>query len=358
MLELWVHDAWTGDEIRRVRHTVDDGTSWATNVAGTGQSTWVVKAGPGENEYARDGLDALFTPNARILALRWGTVVLGAWKIDDWDYDEDRGIVTVTAVQLRNEAKWRMTYALSNIGLGDLTVTGRSHSGAVRAILARFMQWGSGWAYPIDLPADGAGTFTATWKWWQKLTIEDLITQVEDEGYEVVLHPYLTGGRQLRFETLVAPTVTKGKSYFHLQAEDRPLSGVHYKLSGANQVTGVHGLGSGTGQDQESAVAGNQTFLIPARDVKIQFPDLTGARLQAATDAARDAGRLPAVQWTVGAFTISDQYGPEHALTGRAWQLESRGHAVYPDGLHQLRVIAASGSWSNQISTEVRSGSA
>lgn len=356
MLELWVHDAWSGDEIRRVLHAVDPGTSWLTNVAGTGQSAWVVKAGPGDDEYARAGLDALFTPNSRMLALRWGTVVLGAWKVDDWDYDEGPGTVTITATELRGEAKWRMTYALSNIGLGDLTVTNRSASGAVRAILARFMQWSAGWAYPIDLPADGAGTFSANWKWWQKLTIEDLLKQVEAEGYEVVLRPYLTAGRQLRFQTLVAPTVTIGQSYFHLQAEDRPLSGLHYKVSGAQQVTGVHGLGAGTGQDQESAVAGNETFLVPARDVKIKFPDLTGTRLQAATNAARDAGRNPKVQWTVDAFTFSDEYGPEHALTGRAWQLESKGHPVYPDGLHQLRVIAASGSWSNQISTEVQSG--
>lgn len=126
-------------------------------------------------------------------------------------------------------------------------------------------------------------------------------------------------------------------------------------VSGVDQVTGVHGLGSGTGQDQVSAVAGNLAFLIPARDVKIPFPDLAGARLQAATDAARDAGRNPIVQWTVGAFTFSDTYGPEHGLSGRAWQLQSKGHPIYPDGEHELRVIAASGSWSNRIKTEVQS---
>lgn len=356
MLELWVHDSWTGDERKQVRQLVEAGTSWSMNITGTGQSAWVVPAGDGEDEYDRADLEDLFTPNSRLLALRFGMVVLGAWKVEEWDYDETTGTATVTATELREETKWRMTYALSDIFAGDLTVTNKSASGAARAVLARFMQWTSGWHYPIDLPADGAGTFSATWRWWEKFTIADLLKQIEAEGYEIVFRPYLTAGRQLRFQTLVAPKVTYGQSFFHLQAEDRPLSGVHYKVSGAEQVTGVHGLGSGTGQDQESRVAGNLTFLIPARDVKIPFPDLKGARLQAATDAARDAGRDPAVQWTVDAFTISDEYGPEHALVGRAWQLESKGHPVFPDGVHQLRVIAASGSWSDQIKTEVQDG--
>lgn len=355
MLELWVHDSVTGDELGRVVHNVDAGASWSTNIGGTGTSTWVAKAGPEDDEYQRADIEQMFTPNSRILALRYGTVVLGAWKIEHWDYDETKGIVTVTAAEIRGETKWRMTYALSNIQAGTLTVTNKSHSGAVRAILARFMQWSSGWHYPIDLPADGAGSFSANWRWWEKFTIADLLGQVEDEGYEVVFRPYLTSGRQLRFQTLVAPKVTSGKSYFNLQADDRPISGVHYMLSGVDQVTGVHGLGSGTGQDQVSAVAGNMTFLIPARDVKIQFPDLTGARLQAATDAARDAGRYPVAQWTVDTFTFSDDYGPEHALAARAWQLQSKGHPIFPDGVHELRVIEASGSWSNQIGVEVQS---
>ncbi|MCB8043627.1 hypothetical protein JM654_03810 [Microbacterium oxydans] len=40
------------------------------------------------------------------------------------------------------------------------------------------------WSYPIDLPADGAGTISATWEYWKKLTIEDLLTQIEELGYE------------------------------------------------------------------------------------------------------------------------------------------------------------------------------
>ena len=357
MLELWVHNAWTGDEISRVdQFAVDAGTQWATNLAGTGESTWVFRAGDGEDALSGALLDARFLPNARLLALRSGATVLGAWKVEDWDYGDEDGTATVTGVEIRGETKWRMTYGLSDYAGGTLTVTNRSHQGAVRAILARFMQWSPEWVYPIDLPADGAGTFTQTWEYWKKFTIADLLTQIEDEGYEVLFRPYLTGGRQLRFQVIVAPTVRVGLSTFHLQADVSPLGGVRYKKSGVNQITGAQGLGNGTGQDQPVRYAGAPPYTIPIRDVKRQFPDLEGDRLQAAVNAWYAADKSVAVQWTVGSFTVSDEFPADHALTGRGWQLESKGHPVFPDGLHQLRVIAASGTWSNQIKTEVQSG--
>lgn len=358
MFELWVHDAWTGDEIARVDgYAAEAGTAWMTNLGGTGQCAWVFNAAPGLDGLNASRLAAWFLPNARILALRWGSTVVGAWKVEDWDYDNDRSVVTVSGAELRGETKWRMTYSLAAHETGTLAVTNRSHQGAVRAILARFMQWTPEWYYPIDLPADGAGSFSATWEYWRKFTIADLLSQIEDEGSEVFLRPYLTAGRQLRFQVHVAPRVQVGMSFFHLQAETTPLGSVHYQLSGANQITGGQGLGNGTGQDQQVRYAGYPPYSIPIRDVKRQFSDLVGDRLKASVDAWYAVDRYPASQWTVETFTASDEFPPAHAVTGRGWQLESKGHPVFPDGPHTLRVIAASGSWSNQIKTEVQGGS-
>lgn len=355
MLELWTHDAITGDEIKQV-HPAESGASWSVSIAGTGACSFVFVVNDSETGMNHAEIDSTFTGNSTFFSLRWGTAVLGAWKLEDWDYSDDAGTVTVTGVELRNEAAWRMTYGVSVYTSGTLTVTNRSHSGAVRAILSRFMQWSAEWKYPIDLPADGSGAFTATWEFWKKFTIADLLTQVEDEGYEVFFRPYLTAARQLRFQTIVAQKVSVSTSYFHLQAADSPLSGVRYKKSAAEQLTGLQGIGSGTGQDQPVAWAGGGPYLIPIRDAKREFPDLEGARLQAATNAAFAAVRNPLVQWTVGSFTASDEYPPSHAVAGRGWQLESKGHRVFPDGTHNLRVIAVSGSFSNVISTEVQSG--
>ncbi|KIP93376.1 hypothetical protein RU09_06065 [Microbacterium sp. MEJ108Y] len=355
MFELWTHDAITGDERKQV-FPAAEGAQWSVNLTGTGTCTFVFVVNDAETGMDGAEIDATFAPNSTLLSLQWGTTVMGAWKIEDWDYDEDKGTVTVTGVELRNEAAWRMTYGVSNYEAGTLAVVNRNRQGAVRAILARFMQWSPEWAYPIDLPADGAGTFTQTWQFWKKLTIQDLLTQVEDDGVEVFLRPYLTAARQLRFQTIVAVKVSVGTSYFHLQAEDRPLSGVHYKKSGAEQLTGLQGIGTGSGQDQPVAWSGGGPYLIPIRDAKREFPDLEGTRLQSATNATLADLRNPIVQWTVSTFTASDEHPPSEAVVGRGWQLQSEGHPQFPDGTHTVRVIAASGSFSNVISVEVQSG--
>lgn len=356
MFELWTHDSISGNERERV-FPAEQGAQWSVNLSGTGACTFVFVVNDAEDGMTGEEIDATFAPNSTMLALYWGNTSLGAWKIEEYDYDDDKGTVTVTGVDLRNEAAWRLTYGVNNYTAGTLTVVNRNRQGAVRAILSRFMQWSPEWAYPIDLPADGAGTFSQTWEFWKKLTIADLLKQVEDDGVEIFFRPYRTAGRQLRFETIVAEKVSIGTSWFHLQAEDRPLSGIHYKKSGANQLTGLQGIGNGTGQDQEVAWAGEGPYTIPIRDAKREFPDLIGTRLQSATNAEFAAMRNPIVQWTVSSFTASDEYPAHHAIVGRGWQLESKGHPVFPNGTHVLRVIAASGSFSNVISVEVQSGS-
>ena len=359
MLGLWTHDAITGDERERVTaKAAEQGTSWSMNISGTGECTFVFVVEDTDDGLTLAKVRSLFAPNSTLLSLRWGeTAVIGAWKVEDWDYDEDKSTVTVTGPELRNEANWRLTYGVSVFLQGTLTVTNRSASGAVRAILARFMQWSPEWAYPIDLPADGAGTISAMWEYWKKFTIADLLKQIEDLGYEIVLRPYLTAGRQLRYQVLVAPAVSSGTSYFHLQSADSPLSGVHYQESGAEQVTGGQGIGTGSGEDQPVKWAGGGPYPIPIRDAKQDFPDLEGDQLQNATNAWVASRKKVQSQWSVGSFTASDEYPATHASIARGWQLDSKGHRVFPDGPHSLRVIAASGSWSNQISTEVQGGS-
>lgn len=353
MWSLWSHDSITGDEIGRA--WPKDDAQWSVSLAGSGQSTWAFRVDDAETGLVRADIDRLFTPNSRTLALRWGTgTVVGAWKVEDWDYDEDTATLTVTAKEIRGEAKWRMTYGVNGYEAGTLAITNRSASGAVRAILARFMQWAPEWAYPIDLPADGAGSISATWEYWKKYTIEDLLTQIEELGYEILLRPYLTAGRQLRYETIVAAKVRVGTSYFHLQAEKSPLGGLGYKLSGAEQVTGGQGMGSGTGQDQPVAWAGGAPYVIPIRDAKRTFPDLTGAQLQDATNAWVAEARKPIIQWRATSFTLDDEFPASNVAVGRGWVLRSKGHRVFPDGSHTVRVIACSGSLSNQITVEVQ----
>lgn len=356
--ETYVCESITGQIVRRVTPAA---ASWSTGLLGKGEGSFTFQvtndADPDDGVLGAGEAPALFAPNARKIVHRWGDFVFDA-KIDAWEYSRDASSVTVEAVEWRNELAWRLTYGVNNYLAGTLAVTNRTHAGAVRAILARFLQqgqpWAPDWAYPWDLPADAAGGFSAVWEYWKKFRISDLIAQIEDEGFEVYLRPYFSG-TSVRAQVRVEPRVTIGASTFHLQAEDSPLGDVRYRRDGSRQLTGLQGVGNGSGEAQAVAWAGLPgTPSIPIRDAKEEFPDLEGTRLQATTNARFAAEQNPVGQWSVGDFTITDDYLPEHAAPGRVWNVQSKGDPVLPDGPATLRVISVSGGLGLKLKTEVQ----
>ncbi|GAA1149104.1 hypothetical protein F6W69_10695 [Microbacterium oxydans] len=352
--EAWIHEAITGAPVERV---FPEAFPWSTSLLGDGKATTTFKVDDVQKRLTRDRIWSLFVPNARMLVLRRGSFVAYAGKIDDWDYDRDSQVLMVASVELENEWSWRLTYGVSGYTDGTLTVVNRTHSGAVRAILARATQRSVEWNYPIDLPSDAAGTFSAQWDFFKKFKISDLLDQIRAEGYEIYLRPYIDANGNVRFQARVEQKILIGASTFILQAAESPLSGVNYKLDGSRQLTGLQGVGNGTGQDQEVAWAGSGPYTIPIRDAKRDFPDLAGPRLQAATNQTLADERVPLVQWSVGQFTISEKWSAEQAAVGRAWQIDSTGDNVIPDGTHALRVIALSGDLSDTMKVEVQSAS-
>lgn len=332
---------------------------WSTSLLGDGRATITFQDRDAAQRLPKDPHE-LFQPNARAIDLRWGSFVAFFGKIESWEEDLDTGIITVKAVEFANEWKWRMTYGVANYQDGTLTVQGRSHSGAVARILQRFMNWGPGWLYPIDLPADAPGTFTDPgWQFWRKLRISDLLTQIRQQGYEVYLRPYVTETGETRLQTRVAKRVTLSPSSFKLPADKTPLAGIRYRVDGSRQLTGVQALGNGSGEIQETAYAWAMPGEdIPFRDAKVDFPDLVGAPLQEAATEALTADRNAVRQWSVGEFICSEKWGPEHAAVGRVWQIETNKYGRIPDGVHSLRVIRAAGTLGTVIKTEVQNAAA
>lgn len=348
---MWEAKVFTARDGKLYSAVSPDDFPWSTSLVGDGKATATFVV----DELPRPPAD-LFMPNARYIALHWGTFVAFYGKVERFRWSRDRRTVVVEAVEFEVETKWRMTYGVANYGDGTLVIPGRNESGTIARVMQRFMNWGAGWAYPVDLPADAPGDVNETWEYWRKFRIADLIAYIRDRGFEVYFRPYFTGDGDIRLQTRVARRITLGTSSFHLQAEETPIRGVEYTVDGASQLTGVQGLGNGSGADQETsyawAMAGED---IPFRDARIDFPDLTGAALQAAASAALTEDRNAIAQWSVPDFVIGDGWGPEDAAVGRVWQIEVWGDPVIPSGTHTLRVIRASGNLGNVISTEVQS---
>lgn len=353
---LTVHDAKSGNFVQAFQPT-DSGSSWATSIAGDGTSTETIVVNDADEPWTPAAVASVFEPNDRLIARWWGDFCMYTQKIEKHSYDRDAGTLVVSTVDLIGETDWRLIDGVANPNTPTLDVVGRSGSGAIRAVLARMMQWEPNWVYPIDLPPDGAGPVTASWPFWKKLRLSDIIKEIEDQtGVETFLRAY-GAGSGVRFQTLVAPKVTVGTSKFNLDAAESPLGSVKYTVDGARQVTGILGLGNGSGQDQETAWAGG-IINVPIRDTKQSFPDLTGSALQAAVNAYYAENVLPVKQWSIGSFTIGDGWTPEHAAPGRVWSIESHGDPVIPDGTVDLRVIKVSGGNGRELSVEVQSAAA
>ncbi|KQT75660.1 hypothetical protein [Microbacterium sp. Leaf436] len=351
---LTVNDAITG---RFRAHIESADSTWSTSIQGDGTSTETIVTNDADRPWEPGEIDSTFEGNSRLIVRWWGDTPVYAHKIDEYDYDLDAGKLKVQASDLIGEADWRLIDGVGADKFSALTVVNRSASGALRAILARMMQWGPDWEYPIDLPPDGAGDISATWEFWEKYRISDLIGQIEDRSNsELFLRVYSPGDRDIRFEAVVGAPIVRDRVSFKLHADETPLSGVKYRKSRRSQVTGIHGVGNGTGVDQETRWAGEPRG--PIRDTKQTFPDLTGEALQQTVTRYYQANADPRAQWTVGSFTISDEYPPMLALPGTRWDIESIGRQPIPDGDHAMRVIKLSGGNGYELKTEVQDAAA
>ncbi|WP_144834111.1 hypothetical protein [Microbacterium sp. BH-3-3-3] len=360
---IWVHDLKTGAPIAPLTVKLGaQGDSWSTGTSGNGTSTTTIVMDE-EDPWTPAYTASLLKPNDRMIVRWWGVnggadpgdAPMYAHKIEDWAYSLDGDTITVTSVDLLGETKWRMIGGADSDKHLTLTVTNRTPSGAVAQVMARMMQWSPDWQYPLDLPADAPGTFKGgPWVFWEGRSMGEILDEIRKRaGVEIYLRPYATASGGIRFQVRVGSPVTIGGANFNLLADESPLSGITYRVDGAQQVTGLLGLGNGTGEDQETAHQ-DGTVKIAIRDTKKSFDDLTGDALQEAVDTYYYANVDPIIQWDIGAFTIGGGYEPEHSAPGRVFNVELYGNPVIPDGVHTLRVINVSGDNGPQLKPEVQ----
>lgn len=357
---IWVHDMRTGNPIQRVAITGDG--PWSTGIGGAGDSNVTIVVNDADYPVAPGQVIDLFTPNARMLVRWWGThgganandVVMCAHKIESLDYDQDAGTVTVTAVDATDFATWRLIDGVGANKYSTLTIAGRSASGAYRAALQRMIQWNADWTLPIDLPDDTAGPFSGSWVFWKGVLISDVLKEIKDRtGADLYLDPHATSTGGVRFLGRVGAPITVGGARIHIGAAETPVAGIHYRTDGKSQVTGVLGIGQGTGEDQKTRWAGG-IINIPIRDTRVTFPDLVDDALQQATNTYYAEHLPPVVQWDVGSYTISDGWPPELVKPGRSLTLVVRGDPVIPDGDYTVRVVSVSGGNGRQLKPEVQ----
>lgn len=289
------------------------------------------------------------------VVLKCAGTLVSAGVILDAPFDEDTGDLTMQGKDLA-DVFWpaRMTSGVNIKDQGTLTITNRSYAGAVRAILIRATQWGATWPLPIDLPPDGAGTFSATWDWWEFRTIQELLDQVRKEGVQIHLQPYLTADRVLRYQTIVAPSISTGRVALSARVAKSPVTGLKYNRRGAKLITGAQVVGNGKGSGVLTAWAGVPVAGRPIRDSYIAAGEITEQdRLQKIATETHKANKDPLREWALS-IEATDPLHPAKFLPGKVIDLSVFGSRVIPSAVHPLQVVSLSGNvTSRRVTPEV-----
>lgn len=351
-----IFDTVTGDLKMNIEPSA---ATWSAKLDGSGQGSFTVplRAQQMPQALSRD----LFRGNANLVAhIDDDDTVIAAGMLLTPKYDRDAGKLSVSWVDIRDLMARRMGFNVAAWDpSGTLTVTGRSQSGAVRAILYRAMRVDSQplWYLPIDLPDDGTGSFTRTWQYYGFASMEDCLREVEDEGAEIYFDPYLAGG-QLRFQARVGAPITLGTFDLPVTAPETAVVGLQVTEDGSSQLTGVIYAGNGTDADQITAPSlhGARPITIPIRDEYRSAKDIKDvAQLQRIADADLNAHYDPIVQWSFG-VRLDDDVTAAVVKPGRLLRMDVQGDEWIPDGVVTQRVIGVSGDLTQTVKVEVQGG--
>lgn len=307
-------------------------------------------------------IDEISRGNKYTIAQRWGDHIAYAGVTQNDKWDEDSCILRLASNELRAAILGvRNPHGVNeyNPASGVLNVSGRSRNGAVRVILNAATKNGSvaGWELPIDIPADAAGSFNAAWRHEEKLTTEHLLSQVEDDGVETDLAPYLTAGGYLRYEAKVAVQIASGTPFtLAAKAPGSIVMGVNTEKDYVAQRTGLLGLGKGQGQDAIHTFApltGDGIGDLPVMDSNEAFPDVSDpTRLQAATNTSFARRNAPVEQWNYQLYIGG--VGPAMAAPGSIHDMQIFGSYKIADGSHPQRVISLGINLSNVVKPGVQ----
>lgn len=354
---MWSCSAWVTRTGARRDSLTPSSVSWSRRLTGTGRGSFGFPLRDAD-ALPRGGMRDFLTPTSRTLTLEWGGHVAFAGLVQQSAYDRDSGVVSARTVEIRDLFKKRMTGGVNQYGAPwDFSYTNRSAGGAVRAIMLRAMAPSSEWDLPLDLPINNAGTLSRTVDFFETVTIDDLLKEVEDQaGVTVDFLPRIVSGGLRWAVRVLDKSETFGATDLPVTVADSAVTGLTVTEDGSKQVTGVLALGNGTGEDMMTAYAptgGSGATEIPVRDEKRSSKDLKkSAQLQRFADAEYTKWSQVRESWTFD-VRLSDDLPPEDVQPGRLLRMDVRGDDWMTDGMRSRRVIALSGDLGMTVKPEV-----
>lgn len=357
MWEVWIHNTRSGSPEMPVPVS---SASWTRRIGSLGTGTHDLELAGAR--IPKSLIREIARGNKYTVAQRWGNHCAYAGVIRSRHFVDASSRLTLSHAELRSALLGdRLPHGVNeyNPAAGQRSVTNVSHSGALRAVLSWATKDGNvpGWELPIDIPPPSAGGFSAKWREEEGLSTNDLMSQIEADGAEIDLAPYITSDGYLRYTAKAAPVIaTPGGFMLAARAPGSVVINLETDEDYATQMTGVLGFGNGTGQDRPwkfAPVTGDGIGDLPVRDVRATFGDIYDpVRLQSAVDAEYALRRPPIDQWSFSLFI--GELGPEFTAPSRLLDMHVFGSDFINDGVHQKRVIALAGGMNLVVKPEVQ----
>lgn len=350
MWRFFIHDTMSGVCLVEVFPSAG---SWTRRLNGQGGGSHTFVLTDVLTGFDRSTWRSLLAPNARTLTVCWGEVPVYAGVVLKSTYNRDSRTVSVDHSEIRTLMKNRLTFGVQDYTSGDLTITAKSGSGAVRAITQRSVQWSSDWALPIVHSADGVGQISKTWRWYEVVTIEDCLGEIEKEGWEIDFYPTFDSTRKLSHVVRVGKPITGNLIDFNMTAASMPVTDLSVVTDGASQLTGVFVTGNGTGVDIVSGWAGNSGSTgIPIRDApRSGNSEQSVAALTRIAEAYLADWDLPIEQWSFSLNLHGES--PLSVRPGEQVKFITRADPWIVDADRVFRVVAISGNMSLSVKPEV-----
>jgi hypothetical protein len=363
---FWFCDTVTG--VRQLQVFPSEG-SWSVLLNAGGDGSHKFKLG--ERRLPRETWRALTTPWARTLVQCWNGIPRYAGVVTGRPYDRATQTLDVQHADVRTMFLKRYPFGTAgywaNEALripGTLTITGKSLRAAVGLVLQAGLTGPAGGApygLPIVLPSlTEAGTFSKVYENFNFKKVSEIIGELQDMdgGPDIDFTPRwsTTGALEwvARIGSPAVPALTGNTLEWHMETRKPVVSAGSMGEDALKQITGVYGVGRGTGPDIiVGGTVGAAVAAIPARDDHVKWDNAD--TIAEATSFARE--RLAANKYPTTEPKLkvrASHVDPNTLVLGSAIRLHDKNDPWLPDGWTDYRLLGASGGVDEDIALIVQ----
>lgn len=360
MLSHWLCNFRTGERLLEIRPS-ERNWARALNVAEGGSHVWDLS----NRAVPRSTAWNLTTPWDRVLVMCWNDKPFYAGVITGRPYDWNTKRVTLNHTDVRSVFTGRYPFGVNSYWADPSeTIPGRLvlSNLSLRAIAANVIEQGLMGPVPIygapiwRTSTTEPGPHSRVYENFNFQKVADILDELQnaDGGPDIEFAPQWSPSTGLlewimRAGSPAAPALTGGTISFNLTAEKSGLSDFTIDEDALNQVTGVFGVGEGSGADMiVGGTPGLAIADIPARDDVVNYRNAK-SNAEASSLATEHVKAHWKATWQPSFAVQMSDFDPTTLVLGSKVSIYDKDDPWNPDGWQDYRLVKISGSSDDKV---------